>query len=65
MSKNIKKIPLPKFNNLDKITLAAATYQTLEEVGVEPNPSNMALFFKIKDQITAIRNSGQGIILVD
>lgn len=48
---------------IDAIIFAAATYKTLEEVGVEPTPANMTLYNKIKKQVTEIRNSGQGVVL--
>jgi hypothetical protein len=48
---------------MDAIIFAASTYKTLEEVGVDPSPKNMALYRRIKNQVTEIRNSGQGVIL--
>lgn len=57
------KTPNDSNNPMDAIIFAAATYKTLEEVGVDPSPKNMALYRRVKDQVTEIRNSGQGVIL--
>jgi|APGre2960657373_1045057.scaffolds.fasta_scaffold07602_2 hypothetical protein len=57
------KNPDDSNNPMDAIIFAASTYKTLEEVGVDPSPKNMALYRRIKNQVTEIRNSGQGVIL--
>lgn len=47
----------------EKIFRAATNYLTLDDVGVETNPQNVALYEFTKEQVLKIRNSGQGVIL--
>jgi hypothetical protein len=57
------KTPNDSNNPIDAIIFAAATYKTLEEVGVDPSPKNMALYRRLKNEVAELRNSGQGVIL--